>query len=80
MFEVKIDEHVLTLAKLVEFSNILRSSHRNEFFLVTLKKLQFSAKIDFFWVGVDASRCLKAEIAENVIILTNFGDFLTILR
>ena len=31
-------------------------------------------------VGVDASWCLKAEIAKNVSILTIFGDFSTILR
>ena len=44
--------------------------------LVTLKNLQFSAKIDYFWVGVDATRCLKAEIAKNVFILTILFFFL----
>ena len=49
-------------------------------FLATYKNLQFSAKIDYFWLGMDATRCLKAEIAKIVFTLSKFGDFWTILH
>ena len=40
----------------------------------------FSAKHDFFEVGKDATRCLKVEMAKNVLTFTNFGDFRTVLH
>ena len=44
--------------------------------LVTLKYLQFLAKIDFLMVGVDASWCLKAETDKNGFTLTILLFFL----
>ena len=38
------------------------------------------AKIEFFWLGMDVTRWLTAEIAKNVFTLMNFGDFCTILH
>ena len=38
------------------------------------------AKIESFWLGMDVTRCLKAKIAKNVLTLTIFGDFWTILH
>ena len=38
------------------------------------------AKIEFFWLGVDVTRWLKAKIAKNVFTLTKPGDFCTILH
>ena len=38
------------------------------------------AKIEFFWLGMDVTRWLKAKIAKNVFTLTKFGDFRTLLH
>ena len=40
----------------------------------------FMAKSEFFWLGMDVTRWLKAKIAKNVFTLTKFGDFGTILH
>ncbi len=71
---------VFTLSKFGGFCTILHQSHQSQFFLATYKNLQFSAKIDQFWLGMDATRCLKAEIAKTVFTLSKFGDFCTILH
>ena len=42
--------------------------------------LHFLAKIEYFWLGMDVTSWLKAEIAKNVFTLTKFGDFCTILH
>ena len=40
----------------------------------------FLAKIQYFWLGMDVTRWLKAENAKNVFTLKKFGDFCTILH
>ena len=67
--KAKVAKNVFTLTKVADFSNISRSSHRSSFLLITLENLQYSAKTDYFWVAVGATRCLKAKIAENVFTL-----------
>ena len=42
--------------------------------------MQFLATIQYFWLGMDVTMLLKAKNAENVLILTKFGDFCTILH
>ncbi len=78
--KAKIAKKVFTLTKFGDFCTILHDSHQSQFFLATYKNLHFQAKIDQFWLGMDVTRCLKAKIAKNVLILTKFGDFCTILR
>ncbi len=78
--KAEIAKIVFTLSKFGDFCTILHQSHQSQFFLATYKNLQFSAKIDYFWLGMDATRCLKAEIAKIVFTLSKFGDFCTILH
>ena len=78
--KAEIAKIVFTLSKFGDFCTILHQSHQSQFFLATYKNLQFSAKIDQFWLGMDATRCLKAEIAKIVFTLSKFGDFCTILH
>ena len=40
------------------------------------KKMHFPTKIDHFWGGMGATRCLKAKIAKNVFTLTILFFFL----
>ena len=77
--KAKIDKNVFTGTKFCEFSTILRESHQSQFFLATYKNLHFLAKIDQFWLGMDVTRWLKAEIAKKVFTSTKLGDFCTIL-
>ncbi len=79
-FKAEIAKIVFTLSKFGDFWTIVHQSHQSQFFLATYKNLQFSAKIDQFWLGMDATRCLKAEIAKIVFTLSKFGDFCTILH
>ena len=75
----KIAKNVFTGTKFCEFCTILRESHQSQFFLATYKNLHLLAKIDQFWLGMDVTRWLKAEIAKKVFTSTKFGDFCTIL-
>ncbi len=78
--KAEIAKIVFTLSKFGEFCTILHQSHQSQFFLATYKNLHFSAKNDQFWLGMDATRCLKAEIAKIVFALSKFGVFCTILH
>ncbi len=78
--KAKIAKNVFTLTKFGDFCTILHESHQSQFTLATYKNLHFSAPIESFWLGMDATRCLKAKIAKNVFTLTKFGDFCTILH
>ncbi len=78
--KAKIAINVFTLTKFGVFWTILHESHQSQFTLATYKNLHFSAQNDSFWLGVDATRCLKAKIAKIVFTLTIFGDFCTILH
>ncbi len=78
--KAEIAKKVFTLTKFGDFCTILHESHQSQFFLATYKNLHFLAKIDQFWLGMDVTRWLKAEIAKNVFILTKFGVFWTILH
>ncbi len=77
--KAKIAKNVFTGSKFCEFCTILRESHQSQFFLATYKNLHFLAKIDQFWLGMDVTRWLKAEIAKKVFTSTKFGHFCTIL-
>ena len=78
--KAKIAKKVFTLTKFGDFCTILHLSHQNQFFLATYKNLHFLAKINQFWLGMDVTRWLKAEIAKKVFTSTKFGDFCTILH
>ncbi len=75
----KIAKNVFTWTKFGNFCTILRESHQSQFFLATYKKQHFSSKIEYFWLEMDVTRCLKAKFAKNVFTWTKFGDFCTIL-
>ena len=77
--KAKIAKNVFTLTKVGDFCTILLESHQSQFFLATYKNLNFLAKIDQFWLGMDVTRCLKAKIAKFVFTWTKFGDFCTFL-
>ncbi len=76
----EIAKKVFTSTKFGYFCTILHKSQQNQFFLATYKKLHFLAKNDQFWLGMDVTRWLKAEIAKNVFTSTKFVDFSTILH
>ena len=78
--KTKIAKNVFTWTKFGDFCTILHESHQSQFFLTTYKNLHFWAKIGQFWLGMDVTRWLKAEIAKKVFTLTKFGDFCTILH
>ena len=78
--KAKIAKNVFTGTKFREFCTFLRESHQSQFFLASYKRLHFLAKIDQFWLGIDVTRWLKAEIAKKVFTSTKFGDFCTILH
>ncbi len=78
--KAEIAKKVFTLTKFGDFCTSLHGSHQSQFFLATYKNLHFLAKIDQFWLGMDVTRWLKAEIAEKVFTSTKFGDFCTILH
>ena len=42
--------------------------------------LQASSCIHFWLKTVNATRCLKTKLTQNVFSVTNFGDFCTILQ
>ena len=71
---------LLSLSILVKIGAILHESHQSYFNLATYKNLHFWAKIEYFWLGMDATRRLKAKIAKIVFLLTKFRDFCTILH
>ncbi len=74
--KAKIAKNVFILTKVGDFCTILHESHQSQFFLATYKNSHFLANLDQFWLGMDATRCLKAKIAKNVFTWTKFGDFL----
>ncbi len=78
--KAKIAKNVFTLTKFGVFWTILHESQQSQFFLATYKKLHFLAKNDQFWLGMDVTRWLKAEIAKKVFTSTKFVDFSTILH
>ncbi len=78
--KAKTSKNVFTLTKFGIFWTILHESHQKQFFLATYKNFHFLAKFEYFWLGMDVTRWLKAKIAKNVFILTKFGDFCTILH
>ncbi len=78
--KAEIAKKVLTLTKFGDFCTILHEIHQSYFFLATYKNLHFLAKIDYFWLRMDVTRRLKAEIAKKVLSSTKFGDFCTILH
>ncbi len=78
--KAKIAKNVFTWTKFGDFCTILHDSHQSQFSLATYKKEQFSAKIEYFWLGMDVTRWSKAKIAKNVFILTKFGVFWTFLH
>ena len=78
--KAKIAKNVYTWTKFGDFCTILHESQQSQFFLATYKNLPFLAKIDYFWLGMDVTRCLKAKIAKKVFTSTKFGDFRTILH
>ncbi len=78
--KAKIAKNVFTWTKFGDFCTILHDSHQSQFFLATYKKEQFSAKIEYFWLGMDVTRWSKAKISKNVFTLTKFGIFWTILH
>ncbi len=78
--KAKIAKNVFILTTIGDFCTNLHESHQSQFFLATYKSLHFLAKLDQFWFGMDATRCLKAKIAKNVFTWTKFGDFCTILH
>ena len=78
--KAEIAKKVFTSTKFGHFCTILHESHQSYFFLATYKNLHFLAKIDYFWLGMDVTRWLKAEIAKKVFSLTKFRDFCTILH
>ena len=78
--KAEIAKEVFTSTKFGDFYTLLHESHQSQFFLATYKNLHFLAKIDQFWLGMDVTRWLKAEIAKKVFTLTKFGDFCTILH
>ena len=63
----KTAENVFTLTKLADFPNVLRSSHWSYFFGHP-RKIAILGKKWLFYVRVNASRCLKAEIAKKCSI------------
>ncbi len=73
-------KNVFFWTKFGDFCTILRESHQSQFFLATYKKQHSSAKIEYFWLKMDVTRCLKAKIAKKVFTSTKFGDFCTILH
>ncbi len=73
--KAKIAKKVFTLTKIGDFRTNLHESHQSQFFLATYKNLNFLAKIDQFWLGMDVTRCLKARLDKNVFTWTKFGDF-----
>ena len=77
--KAKIAKKVFTSTKFGDFCTILHESHQSQFFLANYKNLHFLAKIIQFWLGMDVTRWLKAEIAKNVFTSTKFGDFCTFL-
>ncbi len=52
----KIAKNVFAWTKFGDFCTILHDSHQRQFFLATYKKEQFSAKIEYFWLGMDVTR------------------------
>ncbi len=63
--KAKIAKNVFTWTKFGDFCTILHDSHQSQFFLSTYKKEQFSAKIEYFWLGKDVTRWSKAKIAKK---------------
>ena len=78
--KAKNAKNVITLTKFGDICTIPRESHQSWFFLATYKIMQFLAKIQYFWLGMDVTRWLKAKNAKNVFTLTKFGDFCAILH
>ncbi len=78
--KAEIAKKKFTSTKFVDFCTILHESHQSQFFLATYKNFHFLAKIEYFWLGMDVTRWLKAEIAKKVFTSTKFGDFCTILH
>ncbi len=78
--KAKIAKNVFNLTKFVDFCTILHESHQSQFFFATYKNLHFLAKLDYFWLGMDVTRCLMAKIAKKVFTSTKFGVFCNILH
>ncbi len=78
--KAKVAKTVFTLTIIGVFWTILHESHQSQFFLATYKSFHFLAKIEYFWLGMDVTRWLKAESAKKVFTSTKFGDFCTNLH
>ena len=79
-FNSKIAKKVFALTDFGYFCTVLHAIHQSYFFLAFYESLHFAAKLEKFWVAFDATRCLKATMAKNVLTLTKFCDFCTVLH
>ncbi len=70
-----IAKKVFTSTKIGDFCSRLYYSHQSQFFLAIYKNLDFLAKIDQFWLGMDVTRQLKTLIAKKVFTSTKIRDF-----
>ncbi len=78
--KAEIAKKVFTSTKFVVFCTILHESHQSQFFLATYKNLNFLAEKDQFWLRMDVTRWLKAEIAKKSVHFDEICDFCAILH
>ena len=72
-------QNELTLVTLLQSSAKITKIRQTEDILGKFA-LQASSCIHFWLKTVNATRCLKTKLTQNVFSVTNFGDFCTILQ